>query len=229
MQAQDVMARGVIAIGPDMPVQFAARAMISNKVSALVVMGIDARLMGIISEGDLLRRVETGTEQTHSGWPEMFVSSDTLTKEFIKSRGKRARDVMTRDVVTAAPETPLREIADLMETHGVKRVPILKGDVVVGIVSRADFLRALASVSETTDLAETDRDLHERFVESIKDQPWASRPFNVAISERRAELWGYVYSEAEKTAVRVAAEAIPGVESVADHLRVMPPTADGWQ
>jgi CBS domain-containing protein len=229
MQAQDVMARGVIAIGPDMPVQFAARAMISNKVSALVVMGIDARLMGIISEGDLLRRVETGTEQTHSAWPEMFVSSDTLTKQFIKSRGKRARDVMTRDVVTAAPETPLREIADLMEKHGVKRVPILKDDIVVGIVSRADFLRVLASVSETADWVESDRAMHERFVESIEGQPWANRPFNVAINERRAELWGYVYSEAEKTAVRVAVEAIPGIETVEDHLRVMPPTADGWQ
>lgn len=229
MQAQDVMARGVIAIGPDMPIQIAARAMVSNKVSALVVMGIDARMMGIISEGDLLRRVETETEQTHSSWPEMFVSSDVLTKEFIKSRGKRARDVMTRDVITAAPETPLREIANLMEKHGVKRVPIVENDVVVGIVSRADFLRVLAKINETTDWVESDRALHQRFVDSIKDQPWAGRPFNVVISEKRAELWGYVYSENEKTAVRVAAEAIPGIESVADHLRVMPPTADGLQ
>ena len=112
MQAQDVMARGVIAIGPDMPVQIAARAMVSNKVSALVVMGIDARMMGIISEGDLLRRVETETEQTHSSWPDMFVSSDALTKEFIKSRGKRARDVMTRDVKRDDSFTDSRAIAD---------------------------------------------------------------------------------------------------------------------
>lgn len=229
MQAQDVMARGVIAIGPDMPVQIAARAMVSNKVSALVVMGIDARMMGIISEGDLLRRVETETEQTHSSWPDMFVSSDALTKEFIKSRGKRARDVMTRDVITAAPETPLREIANLMDKHGIKRVPILENDVVVGIVSRADFLRVLARINETTDWVESDRALHQRFLDSIKDQPWAGRPFNVVISEKRAELWGYVYSENEKTAVRVAAEATPGIESVVDHLRVMPPTAEGWQ
>lgn len=229
MQAQDVMARGVIAIGPDMPVQIAARAMVSNKVSALVVMGIDARLMGIISEGDLLRRVETGTEQTHSSWPDMFLSSDTLTREFIKSHGKRASDVMTRDVVTAAPETPLREIADLMQKHGIKRVPILKDDVVVGIVSRADFLRVLARINETIDWIETDRGLYDRFVDSIKDQPWAGRPFNIVINDGDAELWGYVYSENEKTAVRVAAEATPGIESVVDHLRVMPPGEGGWQ
>lgn len=227
MQAKDVMVRGVIAIGPDMPVRIAARAMVSNKVSALLVMGIDARLMGVISEGDLLRRVETGTERDRSSWADMFVSSDTVIKEFVKSRGKRASDVMTRDVITAAPETPLREIAGLMEKHGIKRVPIVEDAVVVGIVSRADFLRIFADVDEATDWTESDRVLHQRIMDSIRDQPWAGRPFNIIVSERRADLWGYVYSEAEKTAIRVAAEATPGIESVANHLRVMPATPDG--
>jgi CBS domain-containing protein len=222
MQAQDVMVRGVISIGPDMPVRAAAHAMVSNGVSALLVMDISAKLVGVVSEGDLIRRVENDTERRHSWWLEMFTSSDTLAKEFVKSRAKRVSDVMTREVIVAAPDAPLREIANLMEKHGIKRVPILEDGKVVGIVSRANLLQALASVSEDTDLIEGDRALRQRIIDSLKDTPWASRPFNVIVSDRRADLWGFVFSEDEKTAVRVAAEATPGIDSVDDHLRVLP-------
>ena len=154
MQAQDVMVRGVISIGPDQPVRAAAHAMVSNRVSALLVMDISAKLVGVVSEGDLIRRVENDTERQRSWWLEMFMSTDALAKEFVKSHAKRVADLMTRDVIVAAPETSLREIANLMEKHGIKRVPIVDGGKVVGIVSRANLLQALASINEDTEWIE---------------------------------------------------------------------------
>jgi CBS domain-containing protein len=222
MQARDVMVRGVISIGPDIPVQIAANAMVSNWVSALPVIDIHTKLVGIVSEGDLIRRVEIGTEQRRSSGGETLMSSDALAKEFVKSHAKRVSDVMTREVITAQPETPLREIANLMEKHNIKRVPIVQEELVVGIVSRANLLQVLARANDNTDWVESDRVLHQRFVDSIKDQPWAGRPFNIIVNDRCADLWGSVYSVDEKTAVRVAAEATPGIESVSDHLGIAP-------
>lgn len=222
MQAKDVMVGGVISVGPDIPVQIAAHAMVSNGVSAVLVMDIGAKLIGIVSEGDLMRRVENDTERQRSWWLEMFVSSDVLAREFVKSHARYVRDVMTRNVITAAPETSLREIANLMEKHGIKRVPIVRDELVVGIVSRANLLQAFASTTDGRDVVETDRALRQRIVDSIKDEPWANRPFNVIVKDRHADLWGLVFSKDEKAAVRVAAEATTGIDSVTDHLRVMP-------
>ena len=221
MQARDVMVCGVISVGPDIPVQIAANAMVSNCVSALPVIDIYATLVGIISEGDLIRRVEIGTERHPSGAGETPMPSDSLAREFVRSRAKRVSDVMTREVITAQPETSLREIANMMERHSIKRVPIVENERVVGIVSRANLLQVLARVNDT-DWVESDRVLHQRFIDSIKDQPWAGRPFNIIVNDRCADLWGFVYSADEKTAVRVAAEATPGIESVADHLGIAP-------
>ena len=221
MQARDVMVCGVISVGPDIRVQIAANAMVSNCVSALPVIDIYAKLIGIISEGDLIRRVEIGTERPPSGAGETPMPSDSLAKEFVRSRAKRVSDVMTREVITAQPGTSLREIADMMERHSIKRVPIVENERVVGIVSRANLLQVLARVNDT-DWVESDRVLHQRFIDSIKDQPWAGRPFNIIVNDRCADLWGFVYSADEKTAVRVAAEATPGIESVADHLGIAP-------
>jgi CBS-domain-containing membrane protein len=208
MQARDVMVCGVISVGPDIPVQIAANAMVSNCVSALPVIDIYAKLVGIISEGDLIRRVEIGTERHPSGAGETPMPSDSLAREFVRSRAKRVSDVMTREVITAQPETSLREIANMMERHSIKRVPIVENERVVGIVSRANLLQVLARVNDT-DWVESDRVLHQRFIDSIKDQPWAGRPFNIIVNDRCADLWGFVYSADEKTAVRVAAEATP--------------------
>ncbi|MGO4512594.1 CBS domain-containing protein [Bradyrhizobium sp. 2TAF36] len=226
MQARDVMVCGVISVGPDIPVRTAANAMVSNCVSALPVIDVRAKLVGIVSEGDLIRRVEIGTERRRSGAAgETLMSSDALAQEFIKSHAKRVSDVMTREVITAQPETPLREIASLMEKHSIKRVPIVQDQLVVGIVSRVNLLQVLARAEDSKDWVESDRVLHQRFVESIKDQPWAGRPFNIIVNDRCADLWGFVYSVDEKTAVRVAAEATPGIESVSDHLGIAPQTS----
>ena len=164
MQAQDVMVSGVISVGPDIPVRIAANAMVVNCVSALPVIDIYTKLVGIVSEGDLIRRVEIGTERRRSG-DETLTSSDSPAKDFVKSHAKRVSDVMTREVITAQPETPLREIANLMEKHSIKRVPIVRDELVVGIVSRANLLQVLARTNDNTDWVESDRVLHQRFVD----------------------------------------------------------------
>lgn len=221
MQARDVMVHEVISVGPDTPVQAAAKAMISNGVSAVVVLDIDARLIGLVSEGDLVRRVETDTERRRSWWLELFMSTDSLAREFVRSHARRVSDVMTREVITAAPDSPLREIADLMEKHGVKRVPIVDDGEVVGIVSRANLLQALAGASSPLDVGASDRVLRQRIVDGIRDKPWASRPFNVMVEDGHADLCGFVFSRDEKAAIRVAVETTAGIDSVADHLRVV--------
>jgi CBS domain-containing protein len=222
MQAQDVMVRGVISVGPDTPVQVAANAMINNGVSAVLVMDINAKLLGIVSEGDLIHRVENDTERQRSWWLEMFTPSDELAREFVKSHARCVSDVMTRNVVTATPDTPLREIANLLEKHGIKRVPIVQDGLVVGIVSRANLLQAIASNNDASEWIESDRILRQRVLDGIKGKPWSGRPFNVIVNDRQADLWGFVFSRDEKNAIRVAAEATPGIVSVADHLRVLP-------
>jgi CBS domain-containing protein len=221
MQARDVMVRGVIAVGPDMTVRAAANSMVTNRISAIPVVDINAKLVGIVSEGDLMHRVENQTQRRRSWWLEMFVSTDQLAQEFVKSHAKCVRDVMTRHVITVSPQTSLRDIAALLEKHAIKRVPVIEDGKVVGIVSRANLLQAMASVGDDDDTGETDRNLRWRILESIKDKPWASRPFNVIVKQRSVDLWGFVYSEDEKAAIRVAAEATPGVQAVNDNLKIM--------
>ena len=130
-------------------------------------------------------------------------------------------------MIAARPGIPLRDIANLMQKHGIKRVPIIQDEQVVGIVSRVNLLQVLARANDDDeDSVESDDVLHQRFVDSIKDQPWAGRPFNIVINDRCADLSGFVYSQDEKTAVRVAAETTPGIKSVSDRLGIAAQTSE---
>ena len=220
MRAQDVMVHGVIAVGPDMPVLAAAHSMVSNGISALLVMDISAKLVGIVSEGDLIRRVETDTERRRSWWKDVFISSDALAREFVKSHARRVVDVMTRQVITASPETPLREIADLMEQHAIKRVPIFENDKVIGIVSRANLVHALAGLArDAKPTSSSDQAIRDRIVAELAGQSWAPTSLiNVIVRDGVVELWGSITDERERQAIIVAAENVPGVKAVEDHV-----------
>ena len=224
MQAQDVMVRGVISVGPDIPVQVAANAMVRNGVSALPVIDITARLVGIVSEGDLIRRAEIDTDRQRSSRLEPFTPADTLAQEFVKSHGKRVSDVMTRDVITATPETPLREIANLMEKHGIKRVPIVHSNLVVGIVSRANLIQAVASARPKLEVTLPDSIIRQQLLGELKKHSWAhAHNLSVTVTNGIVDLWGYADSGEERQAIRVIAEAVPGVTIVKDHLAVSTP------
>jgi CBS domain-containing protein len=222
MKASDVMVRSVIAVGPDLNVQAIANTLLKNRISAAPVVDRDCRLVGIVSEGDLLRRAETGTERRRSWWLEALTSAQFLAAEFGKVHGQKASDVMTRDVITATPDTPLREIADLLEKHGIKRVPIVEDGLLVGIVSRANLLQALAASGELFAPAQDkgDEALRQEVENRLKEQPWGYRPINVIVHSGVVDLWGFVDNTDEKKAVRVLAEGVPGVRAVNDNLRI---------
>ena len=129
VKARDVMVSNVITVGPDTPVREAANTLVKHQISALPVVNKDGELVGIISEGDLMRRPELDTDYRRSWWLELFSDTDksneTIASEYVKTHGRRVRDVMTREVITAKPGTSLREIADLLERNRIKRVPIV--------------------------------------------------------------------------------------------------------
>jgi CBS domain-containing protein len=220
MKASDVMVRSVITVGPDLSVQAVASTLLENRISAVPVVDRDCKLVGIVSEGDLLRRAETQTERRRSWWLEALTSTQMLAAEFAKTHGHKASDVMTREVVTAAPDTPLREIADLLEKHGIKRVPIVQDGLLVGIVSRANLLQALASSGELFAPEKGDEALRQEVENRLKSQPWGTRPINVIVHSGVVDLWGYVDNAEEKQAIRVLAEGVPGVRAVNDNLRI---------
>jgi CBS domain-containing protein len=153
MKAADVMVRNVITVGPDACVQDVAHILLTARISGVPVVGSNGELVGIVSEGDLMRRVEAGTGRRRPWWLAIFTGKEGLAMEFIREHSRKVADVMTRHVITAAPDTPLWKIANLLEKNAIKRVPIVEDGKVVGIVSRANLLQALASLSKRAEVA----------------------------------------------------------------------------
>lgn len=220
MKARDVMTCHAISVTPDLAVQAIANTLVKNGISAVPVVGLDGRLLGIVSEGDLMRRVETGTLRQRSWWLEMMMSGRSLAEEFVKTHGLKAKDVMTTDVVTATPEATLREIADKMERHGVKRIPIVEGGCVVGVVSRANLVQAVASGMSDVAAQDADENLRQSIVKELNKKPWGYGMVNVIVQDGKVSLWGVVDSDEEKKAIRVAAERNAQGSVVNDNLRV---------
>jgi CBS domain-containing protein len=223
MKAADVMVSPVITVGPDTTVQEVADILLRNRISAVPVLSQQGKILGIVSEGDLLRRVESGTQRHRSWWLELLTTKFTLQDEYVKSHSRKVTDIMTSDVLTVSPDTPLGDIASVLEKNGIKRVPVVTDGKLVGIVSRANLLQAIATIGKTikTQGAVSDTALREKVVDQLYSVPLA-RPalVNVIVNDGNIELWGIVESESEKRAARVAAEATPGVGAVVDHLMI---------
>ena len=218
MRARDVMVRAVATTTPETTVEKVARLMINLRISGVPVLDRNGRLVGIVTEGDLLRRAETRTERPRVRWSEWFSANSRLAAEYVKSHARGVEDVMTREVVSVGELASLGEIAELMETRRIKRVPVVHDGKIVGIVSRADLLQVLASGGATTADEESDRLIHERLLAELRKQEWASpAESNVVVSDGVVHLWGTVGSEEERRALRVVAENIPGVRAIEDH------------
>lgn len=220
MKAIDVMVRDVITIGPDDSVAEAARLIAENDVSALPVVDDDDRLVGIVSEADLLRRAEIGTSIHHPWWIEAVTPSASLAAEFAKQHGKRVAEVMSESVITATEDTPLEDIAAILERNRIKRVPIVRDGELVGIVSRSNLVQALASIGfAEDDMLDLNRTIRQEFLSRLEQQSWTdfgSR--NVIVSDGELHLWGLVGSEAERRALIALAEGVPGVSAVVDEM-----------
>ena len=230
MKASDVMTSNVITVGPDARVQDVAGLLLRHRISAVPVVGPKGELLGIVSEGDLIDRPELETERRKPWWLDALATNEGLAAEYVKSHSRNVADVMTTEVITVSPGTSVAEIATLLERHRIKRVPVVENGKIVGIVSRANLLQALASLRDKAPQAQPDDSaIREKVMERLQNERWA-RPalISVTVQDGTVDLWGMVDSEAEKKAVHVLAEVTPGVRAVNDNLMVRPTTAQGW-
>jgi CBS domain-containing protein len=220
MNAADVMTSRVISVGVEASVLEAIRLMLQNKISGLPVVDGEGLLVGIITEGDFLRRAETGTERKRCGWLEFLMRPGRLADEYVHSHGRKVSEIMTPDPVTIAADASLDEVVRIMERYCIKRLPVVRGQRVVGIVSRANLLHALASVArELTVSAKSDAEIRDRILAELAKQPWAPRNFiNPVVRNGIVELWGTIFDEREREGARVVAENIAGADAVRDRL-----------
>jgi len=223
MQAKDIMTSKVISISPDQSVRDIARLFVSHRISAVPVVDEAGRLMGIVSEGDLINRADAGTQHRGSWWLEFLASSDDRADAYVHAHGRRASDVMTRDVVTVGETTPLGEIAALLEKCRIKRVPVLRDGRIVGIVSRANLLHGLVAQKVQADAARSsESDIRAAIAKQLDEAGIGAYQVNVIVAERGVQLWGWVDSEVQVRAVQAAAEAGAGVLPIENHVTVMP-------
>jgi CBS domain-containing protein len=221
MQATDVMTTDVFKVTEATTVNKIATILLDRHVSAVPVVDDLDHIVGVVSEGDLLHRAENGTARHHSWWGWHLRGSEELAAEYVKSHGRRARDVMTSPVVTVTEETPLAEIAELMEGKHIRRVPVLRDGKLVGIVSRADLLCALATEKDHVETVQStdDERIREAVLETLRGLKWASLAgIEVRVSGGVAHLWGLVSCDEELRALHVAVENVPGVNGIRDHL-----------
>jgi CBS domain-containing protein len=213
------MTQDVVSATPDTPLADLIRLMLDHRVSAIPILQQD-RIVGIVSEGDLVRRVETGTDTRRPHWLEMLTSGTRLAADYVRTHGRKADEVMSRDVVTVTEATPLAEIVQLFATRHIRRVPVIRDGKLVGIVSRRDLMRALSKSLEAAPASKDDAAIREAFLAEVRNQPWAAWPVEVevVVSDGVIHLWGLAPNDAKRQAMRVAAENIPGVRAVEDNM-----------
>jgi CBS-domain-containing membrane protein len=230
MKASDVMVTNVITVGPDACVQDVADLLLRHRISAVPVVAANGEILGIVSEGDLINRPESETVHRKSWWLDALASNAVLAAEYVKSHSRSVTDVMTRDVITASPDTSVAEVAALLEKNGIKRVPIVNYGKIVGIVSRANLLQGLASLKNKSPQAQPDDSaIREKVMAKLQKERWTKPALiTVTVRDGNVELWGIVDSPAEKKAVHVLAEVTPGVRAVNDNLMIQPTSARGW-
>ena len=220
MKVRDVMTRKVLSVGPNSNVLQAARSMLDNKISGLPVVDADGNLVGIVTEGDFLRRTETSTERSRPRWLEFLIGPGRLADEYVHTHARKVGDVMTAEPHSVTEDTPLEDVVQLMEKHRIKRLPVVRGKLLVGIVSRANLLHALASLAPTAPgTTEPDETIRASLLAELERQKWAPIGFlNVIVRNGVVELWGTITDERERQALIVAAQNISGVKDVRDHL-----------
>ena len=223
MKARDVMISPVITVKPSSSVREVAKTFLERRISAVPVVDDQGKLVGIVSEGDLMHRSEAGTERRRSWWLRGLTGDETLAAEYVKAHARKVADVMTRNVITASPDTPLHEIAALLEKNSIKRVPIVRDGALVGIVSRANLIQAVASTRKELEVPLSDTTIRDQILNHLKNQSWAHTGLlNVTVNDGVVNLWGMANSDVERAAIRVAAETISGVRAVNDHLSTRP-------
>ena len=226
MLARDIMTTNVVTVPPEMTVSDIAQVLIDNRISGVPVVDGDGQPVGMVSEGDLLQQAGLRGERQRSWWLRLVSTPEQDAKDFVKQHGGTAADIMTTDIISVSEASPTTTIARLLEDNHIKRVPVLEGGNLVGIVSRGNLLQALAGHRDDGPQAPTadDRTVRHDVHAALQDKGWTSHgATNVMVTDGVVELWGWVETEAERKAMLVAAKEIAGVREVIDHLGAVPP------
>ena len=238
MRAHQIMTRQVLSVGPDTPVLEAANTMLQQHISGLPVVDKSGKLVGIVSEGDFIRRSEIGTGRKRGRWLQFLVGPGKSASEFVHEQGRKVSEVMTPEPYTITEDTPLEDIVQIMEKRNVKRLPVLRGDAVVGIVTRSNLLQAVANLArDVPDPTADDDHVRNRVIAAIEKNEWHPYGLSVVVRDGIVHLNGVITDERSRQASIVAAENVSGVKTVHDHLcwvdpmsgmYVNSPEDEGW-
>lgn len=219
MRAHQIMTRSVISVTPDTSILEAAAIMLKRHVSGLPVVDAAGKLVGIVSEGDFIRRSEIGTQRKRGRWLKFILGPGKSASDFVHEHGRKVSEVMTTSPLTITEDAALAEIVDIMERHNVKRLPVVNGDKIVGIVSRANLLQAVASLArEVPDPTADDDHIRKRIVNTLEQNEWCPFGLNVIVRDGIVHLSGVITDEHARQAAIVATENVDGVKTVHDHL-----------
>ena len=229
MRVAEIMTTNVVTVGPKTGVRDIAKLLLDRGISAVPVVDETGHPLGIVSEGDLVRRVETGTETRKSWWLRMFGDPDETAGRFAKEHGHTAEQVMTRRLMTTTEDASLAEVARLLERHRVKRLPVVRDGRIVGIVSRANILRGLAAAEPVpSGMPAGDLEVRQAVLKKLSDLGIASGLVDVTVSGGSVHLWGVTHSDVQERAAIVAAEEVAGVGAVESHLGRIPSYAASY-
>jgi len=226
MQVRDAMTTNVIGIKSEASIAQAIEIMLRSHISALPVFDEKQALVGILSEGDLLRRPELGTEKRRSRWLEFLIGPGRFASAYVHTHGRKVDEVMTTDVVTIGPTATLAEAVDLMNRHNIKRLPVMQNGFAVGVIARADLLRAMAALLRTPSKLNTDAEIRDSILDQFKQQEWTPiAPIAVDVHQGVVELRGSLSDERQRQAIKVIVENVPGVTAIHDHLAWIEPNS----
>lgn len=225
MIVADLMSRNPVTVLPETTLADAARMMLGRRVSGLPVLGPSGALAGIVTEGDLIQRVELGTDHQHPSWLEAFLMPGRLATDYVKTHGRHVSEVMTADPVCVTPQTELATAAALMRKRHIKRLPVVEDGRLVGIISRSDLLAALSGkLIEISRIEPSDEAIRRNIEQSLAVEPWAPKSgIRISVAQSIATLDGVIMSDGERRAVNVIAENAVGVTAVVDHLVFVDP------
>lgn len=220
MNAADIMTPRVITVSKDATIAEAIRLMLQNRISGLPVVDAADNLVGVVTEGDFLRRTEDQTEKRRSHWLEFILGPGRLADEYVHTHGRKVSEVMSQKPITAEENTPVDRIVTLMESKRVKRIPIVRGNKIVGIVSRANLLHVLGRLATTAKpTPKKDRDIRAKIMAELEKQLWAPMAgMNIVVQNGEVELRGAIFDERQRQALKVMVENVPGVKAIHDHM-----------
>lgn len=223
MRAHQIMTKNVISINEDTPIVDAARLMLRHQISGLPVVR-DGKLTGILSESDFIRRAEIGTQRKRARWLQFLVGPGKAATEFVEEHGRKAGEVMTRDPYTVAEDDSLSDAVDLMESKNIKRLPVVRDQKLVGIITRSNLLKAVAALArEIPDPTADDDHIRRRIMDTIDKSDWSPVGLSVTVRDGIVHLYGIITDDRVRKASIVAAENVSGVKVVHDHLRWVDP------